>query len=82
MSRENLADIDYFDCTGKADGNYPHPSDCTRFITCHNGRAADIACPDCGLPTNPYQCAGSEYLYYKASADQCDWPRETECYTY
>lgn len=81
VSRANYNDVTYYDCTGKPNGNYLHPSDCTRYITCHNGRAADMACPDCGLANNPYQCAGSEFLFYKAATDRCDWPRDTECQT-
>ena len=30
----DVNDIDYYDCTGKNDGNYIHPFDCTKFITC------------------------------------------------
>jgi len=81
QSRPNYDDVDYYDCSGKPDGNYIHPHDCTRWITCHNGRAADMACPDCGLDANPYQCAGSEYLYYNHPTDTCQWPRDTACVT-
>ena len=81
QSRPNYDDVDYYDCTGKPDGSYIHPFDCTRFITCHNGRAADMACPDCDLEKNPYQCAGQEYLYYNRPTDTCQWPRDTPCET-
>lgn len=26
--------VDFYDCTGKPDGNYVHPFDCTKFISC------------------------------------------------
>ncbi len=31
----DVNDINYYDCTGRNDGNYIHPFDCTKFITCH-----------------------------------------------
>jgi len=80
-SRANYDDVTYYDCKGKVDGYYTHPTDCTRFILCHNGRAADMACPDCGLQNNPYQCAGSEYMVYDAAMNWCRWPRDTPCTT-
>jgi hypothetical protein len=47
VSRDTISNVDYFDCTGKADGTYVHPTDCTRYITCTKGTAADVACPEC-----------------------------------
>ncbi|MFI6167730.1 carbohydrate-binding module family 14 protein [Nocardia sp. NPDC051052] len=26
--------IDWFDCSGKEDGDYPHPSNPTKYISC------------------------------------------------
>ena len=80
-ARDDYDDVGYGGCAGKPDGNYLHPTDCTRFITCHNGRAADMACPDCGLGNNPYQCAGQEYMYYNPKMDMCAWPSTTPCIT-
>jgi len=77
-SRPNYDDVDYYDCSKNADGNYNHPTDCTRFITCHNHRAADMACPDCDL-NNIYECAGNQYLVFNATENSCEWPRYTEC---
>jgi hypothetical protein len=42
-------DVDYYDGSDQPDGMYEHPTDCTRYIECRNGRAADKpnpACPD------------------------------------
>jgi hypothetical protein len=79
MSRPNHDNIDYYDCSGKPDGKYIHPSDCTRYIMCMNGRAADMACPDCD-PNNS-QCAGSEYQRFNPQGGYCDWPSNIECIT-
>jgi len=79
QSRPNYNDIDYYNCSGKPDGNYVHPFDCTRFMVCHNGHASDMACADCD-PANP-DCEGSRFTIYKQSVDQCDWPKVTECPT-
>ncbi len=78
MSRPNYDDIHYYDCANKPDGNYVHPPTAP-FITCHSGRAVDMACLDCGLRDNPYQCAGSEYLFYDPKHDWCEWLREVAC---
>jgi len=77
-SRDNFDDVDYFDCSGKADGDYLHPTDCTRFIKCHNGRAADMACADCDQ-NNVAECAGNPYLVFNLTQDACDWPAKTKC---
>jgi len=79
VSRDNYEDVRYFSCTGKPDGNYLHPFDCTRFITCHNGRSADMACGDCDL-NNVNGCQGNPYLVYKLEKDWCDWPAITDCH--
>jgi len=78
FKRPNYDNIDYYDCSGKADGNYVHPTDCTRFIMCSNGRAADMACPDCDM-NNVSGCAGSPYQFWDQDKDRCEWPRDTHC---
>eukprot|EP01121_Diplochlamys_sp_Union-15-3_P018825 TRINITY_DN693_c0_g1_i1.p1 TRINITY_DN693_c0_g1~~TRINITY_DN693_c0_g1_i1.p1 ORF type:complete len:100 (+),score=13.13 TRINITY_DN693_c0_g1_i1:39-338(+) len=77
-ARSNIDNVpaSIFDCSGKADGNYNHPTDCTRFITCSNGRASDFACPDCG--TSP-KCHGRPYLKYSSPLNYCDWPEDAAC---
>ncbi|WP_167477702.1 carbohydrate-binding module family 14 protein [Nocardia arthritidis] len=38
--------IDWYDCSGKPDGNYVHPSDPTKFITCVAEKIAyERSCP-------------------------------------
>jgi len=78
-SRPNYDFIDYYDCSGKDNGNYIHPTDCTRFIKCSNGHASDMACADCDLPSS--QCLGQPYLVWDAGKDYCEWPALTECVT-
>ncbi|XP_021943297.1 uncharacterized protein LOC110841905 isoform X2 [Folsomia candida] len=76
-SRPNYDHIDYYDCSGKPNGTYVHPTDCTRFIMCSNGYASDMACPDCDLPNT--LCHGSPYLTYDGFKERCEWPKITEC---
>lgn len=73
-ARPNYDDVNYYDCADKLDGLYEHPFDYTRFIKCHNGRAADMACPDCDLK-NVDGCAGSAYLFFDKSKQQCELPK-------
>ncbi|OWF47140.1 Acidic mammalian chitinase [Mizuhopecten yessoensis] len=35
----------FFSCTGRPSGDYPNPTDCSRFIKCANGVAYDFQCP-------------------------------------
>jgi len=79
-SRPNIPDSDIYNCTGHSDGNYNHPTDCTRFISCSNTRTFDMACGDCDL-NNKIECDGEEYLVYRHSTDQCDWPLNTHCFS-
>ena len=46
--RPNIDDVDYYDCGDRHDTLEAHPTDPTRYIKCHNGRAADMACPPDG----------------------------------
>ncbi len=46
-------EIDY-DCSDKPDGNYPHPYDCTRFISCSGGVASARDCASCNV--DPVRC--------------------------
>ncbi|XP_021967332.1 uncharacterized protein LOC110862441 [Folsomia candida] len=80
-SRPNYDDVTYYNCAGKPDGNYLHPFDCTRFITCHNGRTADMACGDCDM-NNVNGCQGSKYLVYLPAKDWCEWPKDADCHAW
>lgn len=77
--RPNFDNVKYYDCSAKENGNYLHPNDCTRFITCSNGRASDMACPDCDV-NNIKGCQGNPYLVYDVKNDTCDWPNVTPCH--
>jgi hypothetical protein len=62
-------DISYYDCYGKADGNYIHPYNCNQFITCHNNRAAERDCSACHI--DPENCPDG-LLYFYAPIDGCE----------
>ncbi|XP_035701863.1 uncharacterized protein LOC118433737 [Folsomia candida] len=79
-NRPNYDKVDYYDCSGKENGLYLHPNDCTRFITCIDSRAADFSCPPCDL-TNSSGCRGSQYLVYDVDKHTCNWPNQTKCHT-
>ena len=39
--------VDWFDCSDKADGNYPHPSDPRKFMSCvAQTHAYERSCPE------------------------------------
>ncbi|CAG7725335.1 unnamed protein product, partial [Allacma fusca] len=31
---QNVNSLFEYDCTGKEDGNYPHPTKCTHYVAC------------------------------------------------
>ncbi|CAL8091063.1 unnamed protein product [Orchesella dallaii] len=68
--------IDWYDCTGKADGNYVHPTDCTRFISCSGNIASQRDCANCNV--DPVRCPEGRTVY-NATVDQCLWADETTC---
>lgn len=57
-----------FSCAGKADGNYPHPTDPTKFMSCVAG-------------TNAYErdCQPRHYVYVP-EVDACLPPEEAAAY--
>jgi len=67
--------IDWYDCKGQRDGNYLHPTDCTRFISCSGGIASQRDCGPCNIPS---RCRDGR-LVYNVTVDQCLWTDETEC---
>lgn len=46
--------IDWYNCKGVTNGNYYHPCDCHKFITCSNGYASERNCAAC-MP-DPVKC--------------------------
>lgn len=57
-----------FDCAGRSDGNYPHPSDPTKFISCvAQTHAYERNCPSSSL-------IPPGRLVYAAFEDACDFP--------
>ncbi|MFG2488021.1 chitin binding peritrophin-A domain-containing protein [Streptomyces virginiae] len=69
VSRESYDDVTYYDCGGLGDALQAHPSDCTRYIRCHNDRATDVPCPD-NDPADPSQ----PYLVFDPAVGACVWP--------
>ena len=71
--------IDWLDCSGKPNGNYQHPHDCTRFITCVDGIAWEHDCGSC--ENRPDNCTPEGRLVYSLEHDACMWPDEVECHS-
>jgi len=67
---------DYYNCKGLANGNYQHPWECTKFISCSNGYAYEMSCADCN-PGDP-RCPDGKTNFNEA-ADACLWPDEAQC---
>jgi Chitin binding Peritrophin-A domain len=65
-----------YSCEGKDDGNYIHPTDCRKFISCTNERAAEMDCAIChiDLTTCP-----TGRLYYNSPTDSCEYLIEAGC---
>ena len=61
----------FYNCTGRTDGNYLHPTLCTHFVSCSGGRAIDMFCP---LADNQ-----GNLLRYNSTINACDYPRDTAC---
>jgi len=53
------------ECVGKPDGNYPHPTNCTKFITCSNQRKYEMNCP--------------HGLHFNSNLLMCDYPANANC---
>jgi len=68
--------IDWYDCKDKANGNYYHPWDCTKFITCSNGYASSRDCAACN-PGDP-RCPEGK-TNFDEPANQCLWPDVARC---
>jgi hypothetical protein len=74
-----MSTVDFYDCTGKEDGNYIHPTDCTKFISCvDQTHAYERQCPECD--PNPHECPNG-YLHYDHPSDSCLYAYEAGCVT-
>lgn len=71
--------VDWYNCAGKADGNYIHPTDCTRFMSCvAQTYAYERDCPACHV--DPVRCPSGK-LHYDAPSDSCEWADVAGCVT-
>ena len=60
------AHVDWYDCSGKADGNYPHPYECTKFMSCvAQEYAYERNCAVCAY--DPVRCPNGRTHYDPAS---------------
>lgn len=66
-----------YDCSGKADGNYPHPTKCTHFVACvAQEYAYEMVCAtnDDGKPLHYVQDSGPN-----EQESYCDYPEKAGC---
>ena len=69
----------YYSCAGKVDGNYPHPTDCTKFMSCvAQTYAYERQCAKCHV--DPVTCPNG-YLHYSHADDSCLYADEAGCVT-
>ncbi len=78
-STRHIHIIDPVYCQGRADGNYLHPTDCTRFVYCANQNASEKNCPPCNHELDPNRCLSAGRLVFSEAKDTCLWADETEC---
>lgn len=60
-----IIDILEFTCTGRPDGNYADPNDCSKYISCNGGVLFSRSC--------------SPGLYWNQAVGICDWPANVQC---
>ncbi|ODM88471.1 Endochitinase [Orchesella cincta] len=65
-------------CYSLADGDYDHPDDCTKFVTCSNRIAYEMNCATCHF--DPLRCPTLRTVF-DASAKGCVWANETTCHS-
>lgn len=62
---ENAIDIEKIKCRKGVSGVYAHPSDCSKYVNCNQGRTS---IQDCGPGT-----------VFSPSLKSCDWPKNVNC---
>jgi len=71
--------VTWYDCSGKVDGNYIHPNDCTKFMSCvAQAYAYERNCADCHVDER--ECPTGR-LHYDLPRDSCLWAYEAGCVT-
>ena len=65
MSMHFFIFLGSFSCASAGDGIYPHPTDCSKFIQCHDGIEY------------PGSCAPG--LKFNSKINACDWPANVQC---
>lgn len=69
--------VPWYSCAGKLDGNYIHPWDCTKFMSCvAEINAYERNCAACHV--NPDNCPTGR-LHYHHPDDACLWSHEAGC---
>jgi len=69
----------YYDCSGVANGNYNHPTECDQFISCSNGTAYERDCPSCQTSEGLDKCPDGK-LHYNALTDKCETADIAKCH--
>ena len=69
--------VDWYDCSEREDGNYIHPNDCTKFMSCvARQHAYERNCAICN--ENPVNCPTGR-LHYHYPQDRCEWADVAGC---
>jgi len=79
VDEEHDREVDWYNCAGKSDGNYIHPFDCTKFMSCvAQKHAYERNCAACH--THPDNCPTGK-LHYHHPGDACEWAHIAGCVT-
>jgi len=77
LEDENKRLVDNYSCAGKEDGNYIHPTDCTKFMSCvAQTYAYERDCATCHV--HPTDCPNGK-THYDHPSDACLWAWEAGC---
>jgi len=76
-AKDEDKEVDWYDCSKKEDGNYPHPFECTKFMSCvARSHAYERNCATCH--EHPTTCPDGR-THYNHPADACLWADEAGC---